>query len=260
MNASPVAVNAGLSNMIDKGRDRPTLASDPIAGTNDLNGTPMSQMQNVEKQLREMILGLEIGPGERLTERWVESRFGASRTPVRAALLRLETEGLICRDGRGWTVSPINLAELEQIAVYREAVEVAAVRLTCALQDRGAVEIIEAMLDSCDDQTPREEWHRVGMDFHIELARLSGNEFLFRAVRDAMTRLSRARWLEVRDEAALGRAWAEHHAILSAVRAGDADGAARLLSAHIDGSRDRLVMSLRNDRRGLRARGFAVVA
>lgn len=261
MNASPVAVNAGLSNMIDKGRrDRPTLASDPIAGTNDLNGTPMSQMQNVEKQLREMILGLEIGPGERLTERWVESRFGASRTPVRAALLRLETEGLICRDSRSWTVSPINLAELEQIAVYREAVEVAALRLTCALQDRSAVEIIEAMLDSCDDKTPREEWHRVGMDFHIELARLSGNEFLFRAVRDAMTRLSRARWLEVRDEAALDRAWAQHHAILSAVRVGDANSAARLLSAHIIGSRDRLVTSLRNDRRGLRARGFAVVA
>ncbi|TIU82509.1 MAG: GntR family transcriptional regulator, partial [Mesorhizobium sp.] len=127
-------------------------------------------------------------------------------------------------------VSPINLTELEQIAVYREAVEVAAVKLTCALEDRSAVDVIEAMLDSCDAGTPREEWHRVGMDFHIELARLSGNEFLFRAVRDAMTRLSRARWLEVRDEAALGRAWAEHHAILAAVRAGDAGEAAHRLS------------------------------
>lgn len=220
----------------------------------------MSQMQNVEKQLREMILGLEIGPGERLTERWIEGRFGASRTPVRAALLRLETEGLVRRDGRGWTVSPINLAELEQIAVYREAVEVAAVKLTCALEDRSVVDVIEAMLDSCDAGTPREEWHRVGMDFHIELARLSSNDFLFRAVRDAMTRLSRARWLEVRDETALGRAWAEHRAILAAVRAGDADEAARLLSTHIAGSRERLATSLHNDRRGLRARGFAVVA
>ncbi|MCA0034673.1 GntR family transcriptional regulator [Mesorhizobium sp. B263B2A] len=220
----------------------------------------MSQMQNVERRLREMILGLEVGPGERLTERWIEGRFGASRTPVRAALLRLETEGLVSRDGRGWTVSPINLAELEQIAVYREAVEVAALRLTCTHVDGNAIDVIEAMLDSCDESTPREEWHRVGMDFHIELARLSGNEFLFRAVRDAMTRLSRARWLEVRDEAALGRAWAEHRAILEAARLGDADEAARRLSAHIVGSRDRLVTSLANDRRGLRARGFAVVA
>lgn len=220
----------------------------------------MSQMLEVERQLRDMILGLEIGPGERLTERWVESRFGASRTPVRAALLRLETEGLVSRDGRGWTVSPINLAEIEQIAVYREAVEIAAVRLTCALEDRSAVDTIEAMLDACDSGAAREEWHRAGMDFHIELARLSGNEFLFRGVRDAMTRLSRARWLEVRDEGARDRAWNEHRAILTAVRAADADEAARQLSAHIRGSRARLLTSLHDDRRGLRARGFAVIA
>ena len=104
----------------------------------------MSQMQTVEKALREMILGLEVGPGERLTERWIESRFGASRTPVRAALLRLETEGLICRDGRGWTVSPINLAELEQIAVYREAMTLAGqARGGTAFADPGELEAPE---------------------------------------------------------------------------------------------------------------------
>ena len=220
----------------------------------------MSQMLQVERQLREMILGLDIGPGEKLTERWMESRFGASRTPVRAALLRLETEGLVSRDGRGWTVSPINLAEIEQIAVYRQAVEVAAARLTAALEDRSGLDAIEAMLDSCGADTPREEWHRVGTDFHVELARLSGNEFLFRAVRDAMTRLSRARWLEIRDAAASERAWQEHRAILAALRAGRADDAADLLIRHIGGSRDRLVGSLQAERRGLRARGFAVVA
>lgn len=220
----------------------------------------MSQMLQVERQLRDMILGLDIGPGEKLTERWVESRFGASRTPVRAALLRLETEGLVSRDGRGWTVSPINLAEIEQIAVYRQAVEVAAARLTAALEDTSGLDAIEAMLDSCGADTPREEWHRVGTDFHVELARLSGNEFLFRAVRDAMTRLSRARWLEIRDEAASARAWAEHRAILAALRAGHGDEAAELLVRHIGGSRDRLVGSLQAERRGLRARGFAVIA
>ncbi|WP_395383225.1 GntR family transcriptional regulator [Mesorhizobium sp. UC22_110] len=220
----------------------------------------MSQMLQVERQLREMILELDIGPGEKLTERWIESRFGASRTPVRAALLRLETEGLVLRDGRGWTVSPINLAEIEQIAVYRQAVEVAAARLTAALEDRSGLDAIEAMLDSCGADTPREEWHRVGTDFHVELARLSGNEFLFRAVRDAMIRLSRARWLEIRDEAASVRAWREHRTILAALRAGQADEAADLLIRHIGGSRDRLVSSLHAERRGLRARGFAVVA
>ncbi|WP_433762669.1 GntR family transcriptional regulator [Brucella anthropi] len=220
----------------------------------------MSQMRQVETQLRDMILGLELGPGERLTERWIEAQFEASRTPIRAALLRLEAEGLICREGRGWTVSPINLSEIEQIGVYREALEIAALKLTCALEDRSGVKLILSMLDSCDADTSREEWHRIGMDFHIELARLSGNEFLSRGVRDAMQRLSRARWLEVRDEAALARAWAEHRSILDAVREGNADKATALMSAHLDGSRSRLVNSLHEDRRGLKARGFAVIS
>lgn len=220
----------------------------------------MSQMRQVEEQLRDMILGLELGPGERLTERWIEAQFNASRTPIRAALLRLEAEGLVGREGRGWTVSPINLAEIEQIGVYREALEIAALNVTCVLEDRSGVEAIAEMLNSCDTTSTREEWHRVGMDFHIELARLSGNEFLSRGVRDAMQRLSRARWLEVRDADALARAWQQHRAILDAVREGDASQATALMTSHLGGSRSRLIDNLREDRRGLKARGFAVVS
>src|SRR5579884_3208605 len=114
-----------------------------------------SQMQQVESQLREAILGLEVGPGERLTERGIEARFAASRTPVRAALLRLETEGLVRRDGRAWTVAPIDIAELEQLFVYREVLEIAAVRRGCAGAGTADVEAIEALLASCDEASPR---------------------------------------------------------------------------------------------------------
>ncbi|SUC49968.1 GntR-family transcriptional regulator [Proteus mirabilis] len=54
----------------------------------------MSQVLEVEKQLRKLILNMELGPGERLTERWAEAKFNASRTPVRAALQKLESEDL----------------------------------------------------------------------------------------------------------------------------------------------------------------------
>ncbi len=40
---------------------------------------PMTQAQNVETRLREMILNMELGPGERLTERWAEAQLGAWR-------------------------------------------------------------------------------------------------------------------------------------------------------------------------------------
>jgi len=73
----------------------------------------MSQMVQIHGQLRDMILSLDIGPGERLTERWLEGRFQGSRTPVRAALVRLEAEGLVQRDGRNWIVAPIDLGEID---------------------------------------------------------------------------------------------------------------------------------------------------
>ncbi len=84
----------------------------------------MSQVLEVEKQLRKLILNMELGPGERLTERWAEAKFNASRTPVRAALQKLESEGLICRDGIRWLVAPIDADEIEQLCIYREILEV----------------------------------------------------------------------------------------------------------------------------------------
>ena len=69
----------------------------------------MSQMLQITDQLREMVLSLYLGPGERLTERWLETQFQGSRTPIRAALLRLEAEDLVRRDGRNWVVAPIDL-------------------------------------------------------------------------------------------------------------------------------------------------------
>lgn len=218
----------------------------------------MSQMLQIHDRLREMILSLDVGPGERLTERWLEGRFAGSRTPVRAALARLEGEGLVCRDGRGWIAAPIDLRELEALAEYREPLEATAVRLACARADAGAVDAIEAMLDACRPGVPREEWHRVGTDFHVAVARLSGNPFLVQAIDGVMTRLSRPRWLEVGTEASREQAWAEHRRILALIRAGDATAAAEEAAAHVRDTRDRLFRSLEDDRRGLRARGFAI--
>lgn len=174
----------------------------------------MSQMLLIHDQLREMILSLDIGPGERLTERWLEARFQGSRTPVRAALMRLEAEGLVQRDGRNWIVAPIDLGEIASLAEFREPLEMTAARLACARAGEGELDAIEAMLDACRPGAPREAWHQVGTDFHVALARLAGNAFLVRAIEGVMTRLARPRWLEVWTEASRAQAWAEHRRIL----------------------------------------------
>ena len=194
-----------------------------------------------------------------MSERWLETRFQGSRTPVRAALARLEGEGLVQRDGRAWIAAPIDLGELAALAEFREPLEVTAMRLACERASEPDLAVIEAMLDSCAPGVAREEWHRVGTAFHVAIARLSGNAFLVKAIDGVMTRLSRARWLEVWTEPSREQAWAEHRRILGFIRGKQPDDAAREAVEHVRDTRDRLLRSLSEDRRGLRARGFAVV-
>jgi len=219
----------------------------------------MSQMLQITDQLREMVLSLDLGPGERLTERWLETQFQGSRTPIRAALLRLEAEDLVRRDGRNWVVAPIDLGEIAALAEFREPLETTAVRLACVRAAETDLETVAALLDSCRPDVPRAAWHQAGTDFHVELARLSGNPFLLKALRGVMTRLSRARWLEVLTETSRAQAWSEHRRILELIRERQPDAAAEAAAAHIRATRDRLLRSLDEDRRGLRARGFAVL-
>jgi DNA-binding GntR family transcriptional regulator len=216
----------------------------------------MSQTLQIHARLREMILSLDLPPGERLSERWLEHRFEGSRTPVRAALARLEGEGLVGRDGRSWRVAPIDLAEIEALAEFREPLETTAARLACARASAEDLDAIEAMLDACSPGASREEWHRVGADFHVALARASGNLFFVRAIEGVMTRLARPRWLEVWTEPSREQAWAEHRRILLHIRANEPDEAAREASTHVSDTRDRLLRTLSDNKRALSARGF----
>ncbi|MGY4857745.1 GntR family transcriptional regulator [Cryobacterium sp. AP23] len=226
----------------------------------------VSQTVQLYDRLRAAILSLDLAPGERLTERGLEASFDASRTPVRAALGRLDTEGLVQRDGRGWIVSPIDLAEIGALAELREAVEGAAIRLAvhrASAEDIAAVAVLldaAHPVDGADDADAAEEQGvRAGGDFHEQLTRLSGNPAMVDTVRGAMTRLARTRWLEVRTPAAREQAWQEHRAVLDALAAGDVDTAARLLTNHIRGTNERLLEALAADSRRLRGHGLAIV-
>lgn len=219
----------------------------------------MSQAIQIHEKLREMILSLELSPGEKLSERWLETLFDGSRTPIRAALFKLETEDLIKRDGRGWIVAPIDTDEIAALAEYREPIEMAMVRLACERASDSDIEAVSEILNACRPDVPREQWHQVGTDFHIELARLAGNPFMLKSIQGVMTRLARVRWLEVMTEVRREQSWAEHRRILDCIRARQADEAAQAAGQHIRDTRDRLLESLRNDRQYLRAHGMAIV-
>jgi DNA-binding GntR family transcriptional regulator len=217
-----------------------------------------SQTASIYTRLRAAILELDLTPGERLTERGLESEFAASRTPVRAALLRLDTEGLVRRDGRGWIVAPIDLDEVRAASEYREAVEAAAVRLACARASDADLAGLLELLRSLPGDTDIEHGGS-GPNFHVELAQLSANPFLVAGVQDVVTRLARTRWLDLRTAESREHVRGEHRQILTALEARDADAGARAVVAHIRNTTERLVASLNADRTRFKARGLAIV-
>lgn len=238
---------------------RPAAAAEPSSAVSDPDARPTghSQSEAVYEQVRRAILSLDILPGAALSERGLEAEFGASRTPVRAALIRLQGEGLVSRDGRGWQATPIDLGEVRALTEYRSAVESAGVRLACVRASDDKI----AAFAAAGESYPADEHAGIasGDTFHGGLAELSGNPFIVEAVRGAVTRMARARWLELRSEADRAQAWREHQDIIDALRRRDAEGTAAASERHAEANLARLLASLRDDRRALGARGLRIL-
>ncbi len=153
-------------------------------------------MGDAYEVLRRAVLTMELLPRQALSERGLESLAGASRTPVRAALVRLAHEGLTVRDGRGWRVAPLDLDEVRAVVEHREVVECGAVALAVERATPAGLDAVQVLAESAADDA--DTGLRDGAQFHVALARLSCNDFLADAVEGALTRLARTRWLEVR--------------------------------------------------------------
>ncbi len=219
----------------------------------------ISQSDAVYTRVRSDILSLTLAPGERISERGLEGASGASRTPVRAALSRLDAEGLVRRDGRGWMVAPLDLAEVVHAVELREALEAAAIAAAIDRADDGQLAELQTL--AAQEWLDTDDGVRRGEEFHVELAALAGNPLLTDAVRGAVVRLARARWLEASTADGRRQHREEHEAIAAALRARDASTATRLAHEHGRRVRDHLLDSLAGDRaRGLRVTGFDVTS
>ena len=106
----------------------------------------------VYKALREDILSLEIPPGELLDEVQIGRRFNLSRSPVREALIRLASEGLVkTLPNKSTMVAPLNLEEFPAYIDSLDLVQRVTTRLAAQLRSAGdlaALQAIQAILDA----------------------------------------------------------------------------------------------------------------
>src|ERR1700761_339958 len=90
---------------------------------------PKKLADSVYEQLKSELFEFHLLPGDRFTEAEVAERTGASRTPVRQALYRLEREGFLdVKFRNGWEVRPLDFAQIDELYELRILLEQTSVR------------------------------------------------------------------------------------------------------------------------------------
>ena len=108
-----------------------------------------SIVERVYDQLKAMAIGYEFKPGERLNEGELARSLGVSRTPLREALNRLNTESLLrFVPGKGFFCRDLDVHEIFSLYEVRKAIEVAAIRLAIQRAKDEDIDDLLAFLDS----------------------------------------------------------------------------------------------------------------
>lgn len=193
---------------------------------------------NEPKDAYDLILNaIDIGiyrPGDRLVESELADRFGVSRTPVREALQRLETQAMLTRDGRSLIVSSLDHNQMAELYEVRAELEGLAAKLAAKHASIEEIKVLYSMIS--EDRkylgSPR-ELSIANRRFHRQIHLASRNRYLVQQLE--MVHRSMALLAET-SLAADGRgemALAEHLAIVQAIEKGDTASAEQRLKDHL---------------------------
>ena len=193
--------------------------------------------QRVYDHLRAEILSGRLEPGAELAEVALSEQLGVSRGPLREAIGRLASEGLVTvRPRRGAVVRSLSKEEFVELYQVREALEMLAVRLAVPRlgpEDVAALEELVATMAAHAERGEVAEFFESNSAFHVRLVEASGNAKLLELYEQLLAQLGRYRLRSLTLRGNLERSVAEHAAILRAAKRGDADRAAHLMSEHI---------------------------
>ncbi|UWP88253.1 GntR family transcriptional regulator [Aliiroseovarius crassostreae] len=198
----------------------------------------MADVKSGHKDAYELILeAIDVGvykPGDRLVESELADRFGVSRTPIREALQRLETQSLLTRDGRSLIVASLTHNQLAELYVVRAELEGLAASLAAQHAAPEEIRVLREMVEEdrarLDDPAALARSNR---RFHKRLHLASHNRYLVQQL-DLVHRTMAL--LATTSLAAEGRsevAIAEHDAIVTAIEARDREAARAALKTHI---------------------------
>jgi DNA-binding GntR family transcriptional regulator len=204
----------------------------------------LTKAEAVYRETRWRVLTGALPPGTPVNQAELAAEFRMSPTPIREALRRLESEGLVVFIAHTMvTVSPLDLKELDDLYVIRVALDPLAGRLAALNRTADDVARLTDLLDPPVSSDPRDRFEH-NREFHRAVFSASGNRQLTHHLDQLWDRTERYRIVLVTNEMNASSRYQrdhsddDHRAIATAVFDGDADGVSDLLSLHVQRSHD----------------------
>ena len=205
----------------------PTLSRQGRGGT----------VQRVVDVIRDAIVRLDLPPGTAIDKAALCTRLGVSRFPVSEALGRLAAEGFVeVQPQRGTRVARIDLADCRQAMFIRRALEAEAMRTIAPRADAVLLAALDRNLRDQEAALGNDHggrFHELDLELHELLLGFLGYERVKSAVEAARASLDRARLFMCTPTRQLST-FAEHQAIVAALKKRDAPSAVRAMEDHLD--------------------------
>jgi DNA-binding GntR family transcriptional regulator len=194
------------------------------------------------RQVRDRILSGELQPGAVIQQRDLASKIGISTTPLREALRRLKSEGLVELDAhRDAHIAPLRVEEAMDLLELRKSLDPLAAELAAQRRTNADIQAIRTALAGLQ---PLPSQPAIGQlvahrNFHAAIYRASHNDLLISALEGLWDKADRYRRLALqtdRGQAARDQKADEHQMLVDFIAAGDSEAAGNIMRAHIDTS------------------------
>ena len=198
----------------------------------------MNQSRNTQKDAYSLILeAIDVGvykPGDRLVESDLAERLGVSRTPIREALQRLETQSLLERDGRSLIVASLDHNQMAELYMVRRELEGLAASLAARHATEEEVRVLKDMV--CEDDALVDkpaDLAKANRRFHEQIHLASHNRYLVQQLNLVHRSMALMATTSLAAEGRGEIAQAEHKKIVAAIEARDEKAAGQALKDHI---------------------------
>lgn len=191
----------------------------------------------IRRALEDAIVQGRYLPGTRLDPEALEREFDCSRTPIREAFQQLEASGLVrVMPKRGTFVSQWSPEELAERFEVMAEIEASCGRLAARRISEGELNALQQVHEDCRRLAHAgevEAYYARNSEFHHCIYRATHNPFLMQEAARLYAMLQPYRRMQLQVRNRMNRSFAEHDAIVAAIRDGDAEGAARALRDHV---------------------------